>query len=185
MLTLHIRTNHGAAYIDSMQQYEPLTKEQVEALLPGSRVFKYGALARMRALPKRPFVVLYETAPNWGHWVCVLDTPEGIEHFDSYGIIPDNELRWVPHWFAPQSGQDVKRLLSLLCLENLRTGQHINYSAHRLQGLDTSTCGRWCVLRARLAHMTSDQFNEAVHRVCRAMGLTPDELVTKAVPNPP
>ena len=142
---------------------------------------KYGALARRKRLPKRPFVVLYETEPNWGHWVGVVDTPEGIEHFDSYGIVPDQELKWVPPGFARGSGQDVKHLLKMLYDEHKRTGATINYNAHKLQGPYSSTCGRWCVLRNMCRDLGSDDFYDAVMGACDFLRLTPDELVTSIV----
>jgi hypothetical protein len=146
---------------------------------------KYGALSRYKRLPPRPFVILYETEPNWGHWVACVDTPEGIEHFDSYGIVPDNELKWVPEGFAKGSGQDVKRLLELLYDENQRIGTPINYNAHKLQGPTSSTCGRWCILRNMFSRLGNDDFYHAVMGAASTLGLSPDELVARAVPDEP
>jgi hypothetical protein len=174
---------YDRVYIGASKKMQtPLSQEAVAALLPGGRVMKYGALARKRRLPKRPFVVLYETEPNWGHWVAVVDTPEGIEHFDSYGIVPDRELTWVPPGFARESGQNVKHLLQMLYDEHARTGVNINYNAHKFQGPDSSTCGRWCVLRNMFARLGNDAFHDAVMGAASGLGLTPDELVVRAIP---
>jgi hypothetical protein len=165
----------------------PLNQTELERLIPRlsreltgharyAKVMKYCALQRYTKLPERPFVILYETEPNFGHWVAIVDTPEGIEHFDPYGIIPDKELVWVPKWFRGSSGQDVKRLLGML----YHSGKKINYNQYKLQREDTSTCGRWCALRIALSHLTTKQFYNAVKRTMNYYHIEdPDEFVAK------
>jgi hypothetical protein len=165
-----------AARSARMSVNAPLSMAEVQRLAPSARIMKYSGLARFRHLPPLPLILLYETKPNFGHWVCVVRTPEGIEHFDSYGIVPDNELRWVPRRLARRTGQDVKRLMGMLYRESAERGVPINYSAHRLQGRDTSTCGRWCALRIALSHLPSNVFARTVREVSRGLGLSPDEL---------
>jgi hypothetical protein len=149
----------------------------VRRLAPGAIVMKYDGLQDYGRLPKRPIVLLYETEPNFGHWVCIVDTPEGIEHFDSYGILPDNELKWVPKGLRHSTGQDVKRLLSML----YDTGQKINYNEHRLQSKDAMTCGRWCALRIHFSYLPLEKFYRLIKTACKIYKLTPDELVAQVV----
>lgn len=155
----------------------PLSADQVADAIPGVSVLKYGELCQIGTLPL-PLVVLYETQENYGHWVAILRTPEGIEHFDSYGIVPDNELKWINPQFRARSGQDVKCLLQML----YDTREPINYSTHRLQGKDSSTCGRWAILRILFSHLGTDAFARAVRAVSKKLHVTPDELVCIAVP---
>ena len=154
----------------------PLSSTDITRVLPSVHVVKYSELQHMNKLPKLPFVLLYETSPNYGHWVTVLETPEGIEHFDSYGIIPDRELNWIDKNFRSQTGQDDKHLLKLL----YNSGQKINYSKWRLQAIDSSVCGRWVILRNLLNSYGNDAFGGAVRAVSKKLNLTPDELVIAA-----
>lgn len=160
---------------------EPLSLSELQRMVPNAKVMKYGALEKYVYLPRLPLIILYETQPNFGHWIAVLETPEGVEHFDSYGIIPDNELNWVPEWLKGETGQNVKRLLSMLYQYSIDTGKKINYNNHRFQGRDTSTCGRWCALRIMFMTSGTDQFYRAVKSVCKSLGMIPDELVSIAI----
>lgn len=156
-----------------MNVYIPLSSDNLKALVPQATVLRYSALKRLTM----PMILLYETEPNYGHWVCILETPQGIEHFDSYGIVPDGELKWVPEWLKSSTGQDVKKLLSLLYHSN----QKINYNTHKLQSSDSATCGRWCVLRIMFSSLGTDQFAHMVKVVSESLGMTPDEMVSIAV----
>lgn len=159
----------------------PLSSSMIEEAVPGMRTYKYGQLADFSELPRRPFTVLYETEPDYGHWVCIVDTPEGIEHFDPYGIIPDNELRWVKPGFRRATGQAQKHLIELL----MGTGLPINYNPHKLQSKNSSTCGRWAILRACLNDLGNDDFVRAVRGVSKKMGIIPDSLAIEATADVP
>jgi hypothetical protein len=155
----------------------PLSSTDIMRALPGVSVVKYSELQHMSKLPNVPFVLLYETSPNYGHWVTVLETPEGIEHFDSYGIIPDHELNWIDKDFRVRTGQDDKHLLKLLLQENIGSGKKINYSKFRLQAFDSSVCGRWVILRNLMSSFGNDAFGKAVRSVSKSLKMTPDQLV--------
>ncbi len=141
----------------------------------------YKDLARERDLPPLPIAVLYETEPGYGHWVAVLRTPEGIEHFDSYGLKPDAELKWVPDEYKEAFMATAPHLLRLLA----RTGEDIHYNEYKLQGGGKiATCGRWVIARCRNKRLTTDQFADAVEGLADAHGCTTDEAVTMLVPMP-
>lgn len=156
---------------------KPLSSKDIADAIPGVTVLKYNELCSYDSLPL-PLVVLYETEPNYGHWVAVLETPDGIEHFDSYGIIPDNELKWINPKFRSSSGQDVKCLLKML----YESRKPVNYNSHRLQGRDSSTCGRWAILRILFSDLGSDSFAKAIKKTAKKLRLKLDDLVCLAVP---
>ena len=156
---------------------KPLSSDQIANAIPGVTVLKYNELCHFDSLPL-PMVILYETEPNFGHWVAVLETPEGIEHFDSYGIIPDNELKWINPKFRTASGQDVKYLLRML----YDSGKDINYNTYRFQGRDSSTCGRWAILRILFSDMTNDDFAKAIKYAAKKLKINKESLVCLAVP---
>jgi len=48
-------------------------------------------------LPKKLSVaiILFETAPNTGHWTCLVRKNNIIYYFDSYGVKPDGEFQFI------------------------------------------------------------------------------------------
>ena len=40
-------------------------------------------------------IILYEDAPNRGHWTALLKYNGLYDHFDSYAVKPDTELKWI------------------------------------------------------------------------------------------
>lgn len=170
----------------------PTSDAEIRAACPGIRTWLYKDLARAVSrgdLVSLPIAILYETSPGFGHWVGLLETPEGIEHFDSYGLRPDDELRWVPkkyrEAFRAESPHLVDYLLRLQAHRRYVGGDpRINYSQFRLQGRKPwiATCGRWVVLRCRNSALTAEQFAKNVRGTARDLGISPDQLVTRLVP---
>ena len=85
-----------------MNQIEarPLSNVDIINKLNGkTNIFMYPDLARVRKvediLVNDSVVILYETKPNVGHWVCILKRGDTIEFFDSYGIFPDKEKKYI------------------------------------------------------------------------------------------
>lgn len=160
----------------------PTSDQEIRDACPGISTWVYKDFALMARLPPTPFALLYETEPGYGHWVGVLETPEGLLHFDSYGLKPDAELRWVPKRYRKAFGSASPHLVRML----LEDGRPVNYSQHRLQGRGKiATCGRWVVARCRNQGLTSDQFARGMKDLARDMGLTPDQLTTRMMPPSP
>ena len=65
-----------------------------------------------------------------------------IEHFDSYGMMPDDELKFVPDIFRMHNNMSVPHLTYLLI--NLPEEYRIEFNEHKLQkkGINIKTCGR-------------------------------------------
>ncbi len=164
--------------MDMNPLYVPLSGVDMKMKIPDATVMTYRELRKHETLPKLPLVILYETRPRIGHWVIVLNTPEGIEHFDSYGLKPDGELSFVPIRNRAILGADQPHLVKLL----LDTMKPINFSDWRLQGKGKiATCGRWCVLRSRYRDLTSDEFGKLIELGSKKIGVRPDVLVSSAV----
>jgi hypothetical protein len=121
-----------------------------------------------------PLVILYRTADNFGHWVLLHRTPEGVEFFDSYGEIPDTQFNKIPPRF-----QRPHYLTALL--KDLNSSFQIHYNDYPLQGILSSTCGRWVILRHLLSYAPIDVFNSSVIEVSKNLDLTPDQLVTQII----
>lgn len=124
-------------------------------------------------------IILVETKHNYGHWIALLkykDKHSGkniVEHFDSYGIIPDDELEFVPNEMKGELGADRRYLTSLLA----KCPYKVIYNNVQLQKFDkgVSTCGRWCGLRVKFKDVPLDKF---VSCFKNAKKLNPDEWVT-------
>lgn len=161
----------------------PTSDEELRRACPGLETWLYKDLARLPRLPRLPIAVLYETEPGFGHWVGVLSTPEGIEHFDSYGVRPDDELKWVPKKYRAAFMEDSPHMVALLLEAEMR-GAAINYNESPLQGKrpNIATCGRWVALRCRNGHLTSKEFSKLVRKKAKEMGMSTDELVVGLVP---
>lgn len=142
-----------------------------------NHVVKYSDLQHISArqlLRMIPVAILYQEQPNRGHWTLLLQTPEGVEFFDSYGMQPDTEfkeLSWQqPHYLAQR----------LLQISNLVP---INYNQYQLQSRKEgiNTCGRWVILRSLLDKFTTSQFQRAVTKLAKHYHITPDQLVTDVI----
>jgi hypothetical protein len=101
--------------------------------------------------------ILYMTKQNFGHWTALLKNPGGeegcYEVFDPYGIMPDDELKYIDGSFRESSGQ-AKPHLSHIIAGELRSGniRNVYYNKYKLQKYmqDVNTCGRWCAYRCLL-----------------------------------
>lgn len=98
-------------------------------------------------------ILLYETKKNFGHWVCLFKRNNEIEHFDSYGIFPDYELKLVDENMRDILGQRYPHLSYLL----EKSPYKLHYNHHVLQKRG-STCGRWCLARILNRNLNENQF---------------------------
>ena len=123
--------------------------------------------------PHKAAIILYETEPNYGHWVALFEvTPTMVEFFDPYGYSPDSQLKLVPAEFRSKSAQNFP-FLSQLIKAHYRS---VIFNDKKLQrsGPGTSTCGRWCALRVCCRNIPLKTFQ----RWFIGQRLTPDMYVT-------
>ena len=102
-------------------------------------------------------VLLYETRQNFGHWVCVFKVDKNtIEHFDSYGLKPDEELKFVPENFRKVNYLDYPHLTALLYFSKY----DVIYNECQLQKYleDVNTCGRWVTARLAYRMIPQEEF---------------------------
>jgi hypothetical protein len=96
-------------------------------------------------------IILYEfpDRKNFGHWTCIFRDLNGvIEHFDSYGYEPDEELEILDKYCKERP-----HLVKLMYYSPYK----LRYSHHKLQ-THGSTCGRWVLMRLLLKNMDEDSF---------------------------
>jgi hypothetical protein len=115
--------------------------------------------------------ILYEWKPSFGHWISINKiNPDTVEVFDSYGVLPDDELGWVPKKFIKKSNQDFTYLTELL----YDSPYNIDYNHYKFQkkGSGISTCGRHAAMRILFKEMPLDEYYKVFG------GVDSDELVT-------
>jgi len=84
-------------------------------------------------------IILFETKAGFGHWVSLLKDKDKYIFFDSYGLAPDAELRFVLPLNRLLLGEDHRELTRLL------RGKKVIYNKVKFQGKESSTCGRYQV----------------------------------------
>ena len=119
------------------------------------------------------FFLLYETAQNYGHWVCVINHGKRLEFFDPYSAKPDDEIKQIPEYFRKETDQDYPHLSVLL----YKSGYPIEYNHTQLQAKrsDVSTCGRHVACRINMRDLP---LKEYVKKLKGVKGLTADQVVT-------
>lgn len=108
--------------------------------------------------------ILYTSQPHYGHWTLLIKRKNDedkieCEFFDSYGLFPDTELNLIPEPYRTESNQD-KPLLSQLLYD---CDYELYYNEMQLQSSTdpgTSSCGRWCCIRAKLKDMDLKDFQK-------------------------
>ena len=113
-----------------------------------------------------------------GHW-CALtryDNREKVCFFDSYGIMPDNQLKWHPEEKRIELEQ-TEPLLTRLLSDYADRGGHVEYNDMRYQDRDDdiATCGRHTALRCRFKEIPLETYNK-MFKAARKKGADLDKL---------
>lgn len=146
---------------------------------PNSKILTYKQLTNYKDIDtlfgkKDVIYLLYETIKNYGHWCVLMKKNDGnIEFFDSYGIMPDQELKFADDLFRMKNNMLLPHLTALLYM----CPYHIEYNDHKLQSTNDNiaTCGKWCLIRALTKDICdidifADYFKNNKH-------FKPDELI--------
>jgi hypothetical protein len=187
----------------------PLTSDELQKLFPFPiRIIRYGLLPSFQNLdqildPYGAAIILFETevlngnpnqmkiknpkksAPIYsGHYVALCrsvddDNNPSINFFDSYGIIPDDEKKYIDKEFQSIIGTSYNYLSQLLLHANNNYDEVIEYNQIRFQKMDknVSTCGRYCAIRVLLKEFPLDQFQEFMKRLKNRYDRSYDEIV--------
>lgn len=161
-----IKNSYGKAFSD----------DDIKTLCDGKvKIVMYSKFKKIKSIdqvlnPYGSCIILYETKQGYGHWCALLTRPTkvkgkiaDIEHFDSYGMKPDDELKYVPENYKVEGGEEYPWLTYLLAkATNPKTGRYgrVIYNEYPLQKSkkDTSTCGRWCGIRIVFKHLSIEKF---------------------------
>ena len=89
-------------------------------------------------------IILVEiSGKNTGHWFCVVRNNNNIMVFDSYGVRPDKNLRWIDTYMRKKLNQN-EPFLSYLLNKAKDDGFKVSFNGFEYQQLKSgvSTCGR-------------------------------------------
>lgn len=139
-----------------------LSDNDILNFLPNCKIIKYNELSNYDNInnllnSSKFIIILYETKMNYGHWCCIfLNNKNNIEFFDSYGCIPDLQLKYIPTVFRKQNNELFPHLTWLL----INCNNKIEYNNYKFQKnkKGINTCGRWCVVRCILSDLNIDEF---------------------------
>jgi hypothetical protein len=159
----------------------PLSDSDMKKVIPTLRVISYPDLLKANSLDqvldeKGRLMLLYLTEnENTGHWVCLLKRrgTNTIEFFDPYGNYgPDGESKWLTPDELEEFGQDTKHLSKLV--RNSPYKLVINKTKFQKDRADNNTCGRHCLTRLYMKHLSLPDYTKLV----KSTGLTPDDFVS-------
>jgi hypothetical protein len=121
-------------------------------------------------------IILFESQPNYGHWVCIMRRNNDVEFFNSYGGYPDDTLKHIEKKFAINSHQD-KPYLSLLMINCPYNLSYNEFKFQKEKG-DIKTCGRHCVVRAKHKNLDIYDYKEKLDALCQKYDTDYDGIVT-------
>ena len=128
--------------------------------------------------------LLYESSPNYGHWVLLSKYDNIIEYNDSYGHKIDHPLSWNSKEENIKLGNDY--YLSKI-LSKAQTKYDIIYNDKNLQNeenLKVADCGRFAVLRA-ITILKNYQglldYNRMMTELKKITGFSYDDIVSSII----
>lgn len=137
-------------------------------------------------------VILYRIAPTYGHFTVLTkcDTKEYRAYIketwnkettlpvycfcDSYGLMVDKELSFAPKRLRAMLGESWPKLRDML----ISCPNVVEYNTHKLQGKNSSTCGRYASVRAAMYKVPLEIWVERLFK-----GKTPDNVILAMTAN--
>jgi hypothetical protein len=174
------------AHLVRAQYGVSLSSKDLKALLDGRvRIYRYAQLRHFSHInqvlsPYGCAIVLYQSKPNYGHWVALscVACPNGkrvLEHFDPLGFEIDGELKNLPPEAVPvHLDRDGVPLLTALVLRSGYDAVVFNKTALQSPDEGINTCGRHCAVRLMYKDLSLPDYIAMFRR----MRINPDFFVT-------
>lgn len=131
------------------------------------------------------FFITSEQGVNMvGHWLCIFYDQEQntINHFDSYGIYPDDEEEYLSKNIGIKLKENGPLLMPLLQKANEEKGTKIFYNNVKIQQMkaDVDTCGRYVIARLIHKNLSNQQFIQFLNQLKTEYNVkTYDDAVTQ------
>lgn len=123
--------------------------------------------------PYNKVIILYEFAPNYGHWVSLMKHKNNvIEHWDSYGLKVDDEMKFIKK-MTTKKKYITPHLTKLL----YESPYEILFNEFKLQSENPkiATCGRWGAFRLVMMKYSLEEF---AYIFLNNKFFKPDEYIT-------
>jgi len=148
---------------------EPLSTKQVKYLLNGKvNYVPYSEVKNYRSIDEligeyNCCILLYFTAENFGHYVCLTKRDNEIEFFDPYGLMIDDELEFLgddEEDLKERKNQNYGYLTELL----LDSPYKLIFNQYQFQKEkdDINTCGRHCAVRCSMKKLDLEQYRKFI-----------------------
>jgi hypothetical protein len=147
----------------------PLSGDQIlDAVDNKTKIIRYPDLHKYNTIedvlhPYNCAVILYESKPRYGHWVCIMLHPDNtLEWFDPYGFSVDEEFKFINADYRKATNQ----YYPAMCRLFLNSPYHIVINKMEIQKYekDNSSCGRHCVFRLISRHLPLEQYQQLMKK---------------------
>ena len=120
-------------------------------------------------------IILIESKAGVGHWVSLIKDGDTFIYFDSYGKGPDYWIPFLKPFYRNLLGEDIDEI------KRLARGKKLIYNKMKLQGKDSSICGRWQILFYGM-HKLGYSLSEFQHYMRQNKKTSYDALCLSLVP---
>jgi hypothetical protein len=163
-----------------LERYFPETNHYNDNVIKYSELINYDSIYQLLPKERSYKIILIESEKNSGHWTAIMRYKDTIEYFDSYGVSPDGELKFINIIKKKILGQDHHYLTELL--RNV-SDKKVIYNKMKFQKLKngSATCGRWIILRLLMMRdffYTLEDFQDFINKNKKETGFDPDYLVS-------
>ena len=160
----------GSQFRNDIIVYSDLQNyKTIQELLPTNKSFK---------------IILIRETENSGHWTCLMRYNKTIEFFNSYGLFPSVDLKYIDQNENNRLGQNNK-WLNILLKKAYDDGFTVIYNKKKFQKMsntiDISTCGLHVCLRLLMLlkyNYTLSQYIKFMDELKKTSRLNYDELVS-------
>jgi hypothetical protein len=125
-------------------------------------------------------VILYRASPTNAHWCCVFLNKDGLNFFDPYGVILDNEINEItkinPLYSNKYYNGGEKKLLKLFMNSKYN---YLNYNEYKMQEMkqNINSCGRHVCCRLLFKDLSLDEYIKTLYKYTKNNYL--DDIVLK------
>ena len=108
------------------------------------------------------FIILFQNeTSDSGHLTCIFKRDYNtLEFFDSYGLMPDEELKYSDYNLRIHNNKKVPHLSHLIEQSNY----NIVYNKYKFQKIKkhVNTCARHCIIRLKYRNLTIDEYKKFI-----------------------
>ena len=129
--------------------------------------------------------ILIEEKRNSGHWTVLVRNKNNIYYFDSYGVRPDGQWKYISNFIRTMLNQDSNDLTKLL---NHAKKEGFNVESNKVKYQSdadgVSTCGRYCICFVKMIELNYNlnSFENFLDKNCDRYACNYDILMCRLFP---